>query len=1032
MRMKNRFSRMGTTLLGAVCLLSTCGVTYSCSDDYDLDETMPSFLKGSIYDELKATGKFTTVVRLIDDLDYADVLSKTGSKTMFVADDEAYARFFQSTDWVDGSGAPIRSYDQLSIAQKRYLLNNSMLNNAYVLEMMSNTTGGGKNLCLRQGSSASPADTVPFWKYQDLPVNYNMGGEGETMDIKPWESLQGKEGIYMALDATTPMITHFLDGQMREKNIKHSDVAFILTGDPNSWAETENGGENRSYIYDRQIVEADITCMNGYYHVLDEVLLAPSNMAEEIRKNPKTKLFSHMLDRFSAPYYNADLTQSFQALYDNSVDSVYEKRYFSMRSQGGAQLNYWPEFRKQLPASTSYLTFDPGWNEYALSSTSPKETDMAVMFVPTDEAMEEYFVNGGGRALLERYAPDATQSLEYRMDQIPLRIIKALVNNLMKASFNESVPSKYRTIMNDARDRMFSGADFPNESDFYAAIDTCMLANNGLVYVMNTVISPADYASVAGPVLFSEDTKVVQTVICADDDYIQGSNFANAPLQQYFNTLLKAMQSRFSFFVPTDAGLKDWGYVDPAGWARGGNYKRYWRFTKDDNFTPTSSTSRQIAINAVGCNYREEQGTNPNDKVNTTYLSRSNEALDNTSGYAFAKKTMLIEMINQHILVHDNDDTEGMNGTRNYYISRGGAPIIRVAKSSQTNSVGMLVNGGFQDMLKADAYPENDHNCQVVESYDQSPEKNGYGNGMTYLLDRPMQPTMRSVYYILKNAENYSEFFKQCEYYSADLLETAGFRESLLEMLNRQIEEQNKNIENVDQHKPFLELDDITATQWQNECNKYRVFTDMMNAQNGEMLVRFLNNYRYTLYVPTNEAMQRAYANGLPTWEDIDKFVNDPANQEDGVLTPTNKYKAQAMITMLVNFLKYHFQDQSLYVDNVNSPEELYQTSCINNETNMYISLNVQQSPDALVVKDITGKLVNVVAPYNVLARDMVFNAKGRDASCKHVTSSSFVAIHQIPDVLNFTQLSADGRYDKEWATAGKAKAFAAKYRIRK
>lgn len=82
-RMKNRFSKMGKSLLGAMCLLSTCGLTYSCSDDYDLDETMPSFLGGSIYDELKARN-FTTVVRLADDLGYANVLSRTGSKTLLL------------------------------------------------------------------------------------------------------------------------------------------------------------------------------------------------------------------------------------------------------------------------------------------------------------------------------------------------------------------------------------------------------------------------------------------------------------------------------------------------------------------------------------------------------------------------------------------------------------------------------------------------------------------------------------------------------------------------------------------------------------------------------------------------------------------------------------------------------------------------------------------------------------------------------------------------------------------------------------
>lgn len=1011
MRMKNRFSRMGKTLLGAAGLLSICSVTYSCSDDFDLDEKSPGFLKASIYDELKANGNFTTVVRLIDDMDYADVLSKTGSKTLFVADDNAYAKFFETNNWVDGNGNPVRSYEQLSVAQKRYLINNAMLDNAYVMEMMANTAGGGKNLCLRQVSSATAVDTVPFWKYNELPVSYNEPREGETPDVKYWDKYRdmSRYGIYMALDATRPMMTHFLDGQMREKKITHSDVAFIMN-DPNGWAED---GENRSYIYNRRVIEADVTCLNGYYHVLDSVLLAPSNMAEMIRTNGSTNLFSHILDRFSAPYYNSTLTNQYRQLHDIGNDSVFEKRYISMRSQGGTQIQKGPD-ELTLPGNTSYLAYDPGWNEYNIVNEQ-KETDMGVMFVPNDEALSHYFLYGGGRALLERYAPDASKPLEYRVDQIPLRIIKALVNNLMKASFNESVPSKFRTIMNDARDRMFSGKDYPDEESFKRVIDKCILANNGLIYVMNTVISPADYASVAGPVLFSEDTKIVQTVISADDDYINGNQYSNAPLKQYYSTLLKSMQSRFSFFVPMDEGLGTYGYVDPAGWARGGTNVRYWRFTKDDNFTPVAG-SFQLAVQAVGCSYNIETGSNPADEPNTALVSRPSESLN--SNYGQAKKAMLLEMVDQHIVVHDNNDVQGMESSQKYFLSRKGAPVVRIAKGN-ANGIGMLVNGGLQQMLKTDEYPANDHDCKVVESYDMTNETNGYGNGMTYMLDRPMQPTMKSVYAILTgDADHYSEFYKQCEYYSDDLLEAAGFKETLLETINSNRDEDKK-------------LKEVTPEQWASEKNKYRIFTDQYNGQRNELLVRFFNNYRYTIYVPTNEAMQDAYSKGLPTWEQIEAFVNDENNMEDGVLTPDNKKKAQAMITMLANFLKYHFQDQSVFVDDVTSSDASYQTSCIDSERNMYVSLTVSQTPDVLSVTDASNHKVNVVAPYNVLANDMQFNAKGTASSCRYVNTTSYVVIHQIPEALNFTKLQ-NGRYDAVWATPAKAKAFVSKYRIRK
>ena len=169
MRMKNRFLRMGKTLFGAMCLLSLTGLTYSCSDDYDLDETMPPHLGGSLYDELKARN-FTTMVNLIDDLGYKEVLSTTGSKTIFAADDEAYKAFFAKSGWIGTDGNPVRDYSNLTTSQKKLLLNGCMLNSSYVLEMLSNTEGGGKNLCLRQTCSASILDSVRMWKWDELPV----------------------------------------------------------------------------------------------------------------------------------------------------------------------------------------------------------------------------------------------------------------------------------------------------------------------------------------------------------------------------------------------------------------------------------------------------------------------------------------------------------------------------------------------------------------------------------------------------------------------------------------------------------------------------------------------------------------------------------------------------------------------------------------------------------------------------------------------------------------------------------------------
>ena len=73
---------------------------------------------------------------------------------------------------------------------------------------------------------------------------------------------------------------------------------------------------------------------------------------------------------------------------------------------------------------------------------------------------------------------------------------------------------------------------------------------------------------------------------------------------------------------------------------------------------------------------------------------------------------------------------------------------------------------------------------------------------------------------------------------------------------------------------------------------------------------------------------------------------------------------------------------------------------------------------------------VSVQAPYNVLARDANFNAPVQGVATA-INSSSYVSIHQIEDVLNFTSLE-NGRYDSAWSTPSAALKFVTKYRIRK
>ncbi len=1026
--MKNRFSRMGTSLLGAMCLLSTCGLTYSCSDDYDLDETMPSFLGGSIYDELKARN-FNTVIKLIDDLEYADVLSRTGSKTLFVADDEAYAKFFATTSWLDANGNPVRSYEQLTEGQKKLLLYGAMLNNADVLEMLPYSSTG-TNLTMRRETAASAVDSVPFWNWYDLPDNLNVAStdeEGNAQgDKRFWDRFrnQAQGGIYMALDATNPMLTHFIEENLKVQDITHDDISFIHNN-KNPWLNGSAGGK-RAYVYDAQILPTgtDITCLNGYINILDTVMVTPPNMAEVIRTNGSTNLFSRMLDRFSAPYYNSTLTANYKMLHDIGNDSVFEKRYISTRSAGNAQITLDPD-NKSL-GDYPLLSYDPGWNQYQANRNTAKEQDMAAMFVPSDDAMREYFINGGGRVLMERYATleNTAENLEYNLYQIPQDIIQALINNLMKDSFIESVPSKYLTIMNDARDQMFaaSNSDYATLEKYKQCFDRVLMANNGVVYVMNRVISPADYASVIAPALYQSNTRVIRSVVRADDNYIEGTNYANAPLQKYYSTYLKAMQSHFSFFVPTDDGLGSYGYVDPMSIARGtaqNSYFRYWRF----NYQNISGAI--IPVRSYAYAYSVQTGQQPETDRTGLVSPRESRANDNisdssTSKPGKVKRTLLIDMLDQHIVVHNTgsstEDALGVNSSRQYFISRGGAPVYVASKGDVSNNgVGMVVDGGYQLQLKSDAYDGNEHDCVVTDGYDMTAESNGYGNGMTYLIDRPMQPTTNSTYRVMNNTDEYKAFFTLCNEseFTADELEKAGFRTDAM----------NQNTT-------------ASATLWSSEQKKYRIFQDMDGnyyPAYGERLVRFFNNYRYTIYVPTEAALQQAYANGLKTHDEIIAYMdNIDIAEANGDTEKADEYRAnsQAMIITLINFLKYHFQDESLFVDHVSSETTNYQTSCIDNVNNIYLSTYVSQSDGTITVTDRQGNTQNVVAPYNMLARDASYDVNPREVATK-MTNSSFVVMHQINQALNFKDASEGASYSAAWNSPAKAKAFVKKYSLR-
>ena len=187
--MKNRLSKLSRNACYMMLLLAVSGISTSCKDEYALDDEKPSWLSQSIYDKLKENGNYTNYLRLIADPDVnptnarplTEVLSRTGSKTVFAADDDAWNKFYADNALLP-EGNPwhyATSYDKLSVSQKKLLIHTSMLNNAIVMENLSSSSSdiSSRGDFMRRYTDVETTDTITFVDGDSLPVNYNLDND---------------------------------------------------------------------------------------------------------------------------------------------------------------------------------------------------------------------------------------------------------------------------------------------------------------------------------------------------------------------------------------------------------------------------------------------------------------------------------------------------------------------------------------------------------------------------------------------------------------------------------------------------------------------------------------------------------------------------------------------------------------------------------------------------------------------------------------------------------------------------------------
>jgi hypothetical protein len=561
---------------------------------------------------------------MIDDLGYRDVLAKTGSKTLFVADDAAYERFYRNNEW------GVRSYDQLSTSQKKMLLFGSMIDNSFQVQALSSTEGPVEGNCMRRQSSLSIYDTVPVMHRDDIP------------DAIYWRSYRDRDNLVVMHDMTPTPLIHFIERHMSNKQITNEDYDFLF----NHTTHRQSGDAS---VNGSQIVEQNIRCLNGFINRMSEVMTPLPNMADIINSKKNTSAFAHLLERYSVLDYCGDeVTRSYNANRGTEVDSVFQLRYFAKRSQGGREFT---STHNQKSQANGELPFDPGWNSYFIVSSEGNETalqqDMAVMLVPSNEALNDYWENGAGAALRKSFGS---------WDNVPYSTLTEFLKANMLSSFISSVPSKFQYILNDAADPMGITEEH---------IDSVWLACNGAVYLTNHVFTPTSFVSVMYPTVVDQNMSIIHWAI----------------EQLNYGAYLNSLNSRYSFFLPSNGALLE--YIDPVSYGK--PQRQLLRF----HYDPSKKNNE---VYASIHNIDPETGI-AGDSIGV-YTNSGGKSLD---GNPILNR--LYNILDDHVVIGDVEDGH------EYYRTKGGS-TLRVRNVSQ-GAQGMLVEGSRQVNGETPSVPVN-------------------------------------------------------------------------------------------------------------------------------------------------------------------------------------------------------------------------------------------------------------------------------------------------------------------------------------
>lgn len=397
---------------------------------------------------------------------------------------------------------------------------------------------------------------------------------------------------------------------------------------------------------------------------------------------------------------------------------------------------------------------------------------------------------------------------------------------------------------------------------------------------------------------------------------------------------LRSLDNQYNLLVPTDKALAF--YRDPISWA---------------NYVNSGTGVREI------WSFRLDKGnvvadvysTNPDGSIGSFLRTVGTD--DNGK---WIINNRLQDILDMHIVVADNetDPYSGFvdDGSHDFLLTKGGSLLM---PEGLGENVTFKAGGEIENALEP---------AQVVDA-DRGDCKAYYQmqNGHTFFVDKILQDPFKSVFTAMREQPKFDKFF------------------TLL-----------------------LGDDDVMTFVQNDESNKdlVSIFSTMKGEQSIGigMVVSTFQNYRYTVLVPTDEAVDKAFSEdpNLMTWEEISQLIDENKTPEE----------VGEKVRYLLEFLHYHFIDGIIPVSGKVNVDGEYETAARRTDGMGFTPIHAQGGNGELAfsctVNDQTAHVItDDPSCYNLLTRDFIVNGDNV-SSATQISASSRAVIHLVDCALNY------------------------------